>query len=447
MKRIIMLFMGCCILACQAQTTQAQTAQTAQPQTTPGTQTVDTSSQLAASYFKEAAAAGRNQQIWKAAIYGHMLFVDPRSRVTYANMPDSAGTFKPDGGIYKGVLPKEVILANTAIDWQGEKWSVILWPLPANRDDRVNLMMHESFHRIQERLGLPERSPTADHLGGMYGRIYYLLELQALKAALQKPVNQRAADLTNALIFRGKRQALFPNTFGNERILELSEGLAEYTGVMLGRQKDSILPHLYQQIDSAGERKSLIRSFAYTTGPVYGYLLYEISPGWTQQVDSNASFPLLITKWYHVQQPQLPAGDVLATLERQYNGDAIIRAEKAKEEQRLQTVRQYTSLFTQNPVLTIDLIKMNIGFNPSNLFDLGEYGTVYPTAEVKDTWGQLTVSAPGMLMKDWKVITLSASDINSNGRVIEGKGWKILLNDHWEMVKTDSLHYRLVNHE
>jgi hypothetical protein len=59
----------------------------------------------------------------------------------------------------------------------------------------------------------------------------------------------------------------------------------------------------------------------------------------------------------------------------------------------------------------------------------------------------LAVSAPGMLMKDWKVITLSASDISSNGRVIEGKSWKILLNDHWEMVKTDSLHYRLVNHE
>ena len=434
MKRILTLFVGCCILACQAQPAPAQP--------------VDSSTQLAASYFNEAAAAGRNQHIWNAPIYGHMLFVDPGSRVTYSNTPDRAGIFKPEGSIYKGVLPKEVMLANTAIDWQGEKWSLILWPLPANRDDRVNLMMHESFHRIQEQLGLPERSPTADHLGSMYGRIYYLLELQALKAALQKPVDQRAADLTNALIFRGKRQSLFPNTFDNERILELSEGLAEYTGVMLGRQKDSILPHLYQQIDSAGERKSLIRSFAYTTGPVYGYLLYEISPGWTQQVDSNASFPLLMSKWYHVQQPQLPAGDALAVLERQYDGDAIIRAEKLKEEQRLETVRQYTGLFTQKPVLTIQLIKMNIGFNPSNLFDLGEYGTVYPTAEVKDVWGHLTVSAPGMLMKDWKVITLSASEgVSNNGQVIEGKGWKILLNDHWEMVKTDSLHYRLVNHE
>jgi hypothetical protein len=89
---------------------------------------------------------------------------------------------------------------------------------------------------------------------------------------------------------------------------------------------------------------------------------------------------------------------------------------------------------------------MGISFNPSTMFDLGEYGTVYPTAEVKDTWGQLTVSAGGMLMKDWKVITLPASEgISNNGQVIEGKGWKLLLNEHWEMIKTDSLQYKLVN--
>jgi hypothetical protein len=374
-----------------------------------------------------------------------MLFVDPESRMTWSNMPDSAGILKPVGGIYKGVLPKEVMIANTAIEWQGEKWSVILWPLPANRDDRVNLMMHESFHRIQDKMGLPERSPTADHLSSMYGRIYYLLELHALKAALQKPVSQRSADLTNALLFREKREELFPNTFGNERILEMSEGLAEYTGVILGRQKGNILPHLYEQIDSAGERKSLIRSFAYTTGPVYGYLLYEKSPGWTQQVDSNASFPSLIEKFYHVPAPKLPVGVSLATLGLQYNSDAIIRSEKLKEQLRLQIVNQYTDLFTQKPVLTIELINMGIGFNPNNLFDLGEYGTVYPTAEVKDIWGQLTVSSPGMLMKDWKVITLPAGEgLNVNGRIIEGKGWKISLADHWQMMKIDPLHYKLI---
>ena len=407
-------------------------------------QTMDTASQLAASYFKEAALASRDQQIWNTKVYGPMLFVEPESRIAYANMPDSARILQPDGDIYKGVLPKELMLANTAIDWEGKKWSVVLWPTLTNLDDRTNLLLHESFHRIQAGLGLPERSPTVDHLSSMYGRIYFLLELQALKAALGKPVGQRNTDLSNALLFRAKRQELFPKTFDNERVLEMSEGLAEYTGVILGRPKDSIRPHLYQQIDSAGERKSLIRSCAYFTGPVYGYLLYEKSPGWTQKIDSNSDLPLLISKYYHISLPEHPVNAALARLEHQYNADAIIRSEKQKEELRLATVHRYVDLFTQRPVLTITLLKMGIEFNPNTLFDLGDYGTVYPTAHIKDTWGQLTVSSGGVLMKDWKVITLPAdADLHIDGRVIEGKGWQLLLNEHWEMVKVDSLHYRL----
>jgi hypothetical protein len=318
--------------------------------------------------------------------------------------------------------------------------------LPASQDDRLELVLHESFHRIQKQLGLPDRSPTADHLGSMDGRIYFFLELQALKAALNKPISQRGTDLANALIFREKRRTLFPGTFGNERILEMHEGLAQYTGVILGRHKDNIRSYLTLQIDNTEERKSLIRSFAYFTGPVYGYLLYEQSPRWTLQVDSNSDFPVLISKYYHLDLPKHPSDEALARLERQYNGDAIIRLEKIKEEKRLLAVKEYMDLFTHQPVLTIELIKMNIGFNPSLLFDLGEYGTVYPTAEVKDNWGQLTVSAPGMLMKDWKVITLPASeDMRIAGPAVEGKGWKLQLNEHWEMVKTDPLHYTLVN--
>jgi hypothetical protein len=408
-------------------------------------QIMDTASQTAASYFKEAAEASQGQQVWRERIYGPMLFVDPQSRVTYGNMPDSAGLLKPVGGIYKGILPMEVIIANTSIFWQGRRWSVILWPLPGDHDSRLELLMHESFHRIQEKLGLPERSPTVDHLSSMYGRIYFLLELQALKAALNKPVSQRSIDLTNALIFRARRQELFPGTFPNERLLEMHEGLAQYTGVILGRQADSIRQYLTYQIDSVAQRRSLIRSSAYFTGPAYGYLLYEKYPGWTAQVDSNSDFPLLISKYYQVSLPQHQTGQALSMLEKKYNGDAIIRSEKVKEGIRLQTAKEYTDLFTRKPVLTITLVKMGIGFNPSILFDLGGYGTVYPTAEVKDTWGQVNVTAPGMLMKDWKIITLPAEDISVNGRTLEGRGWKLVLNDHWELFKADPLHYRLVH--
>jgi len=426
MKRIIALLVCGYALACHAQT-------------------IDTAPRLAASYFKEAEIAAKDQHVWKEKVYGRTMFVDPQTRMTYANMPDSAGLLKPAGDIFTGILPKDVMLANTAIYWQGKMWSVMLWPLYGDRDDRTNLVLHESFHRIQQQMGFPERSPTVDHLSSMYGRIYFLLELQALRAALGKPLDQRGADLNNALLFRQKRQLLFPDTYKNERILEMSEGLAEYTGVILGRPKDHILQHLYDQIDTAGNRKSLIRSCAYITGPVYGYLLYQKAPDWTLKIDSNSDFPVLISNYYHIALPKYPGDEALTAIAKKYNGDAIIQSEKIKEEQRLQIADQYIDLFTRKPVLTLTLVKMGIEFNPNTLFDLGEYGTVYPTAQVKDNWGQLIVSAGGMLMKDWQVITLSAENIGQNDRTVTGNGWKLVLNQGWELMKVDALHYKLIS--
>jgi len=427
MRKIIMLLICWPVITCHAQI-------------------IDTTGRLATTYFKEADIAAKNQKLWSVKFYGPMLFVDVQSRITYANMPDSAGILKPEGEIYKGILPKDVMVANTAMKWGGRLWSVILWPLPQKHDERLNLVMHESFHRVQEKLGLPPHSPTADHLSTMNGRIYFLLELQALKAALSKPSNQRNFDLTNALLFREKRKDLFPQSFNNERLLEMNEGLAEYTGVMLGRAKDSIKKHLYDVIAHAANHKSLIRSFPYITGPVYGYLLYEKNPEWTFKVDSNSSFPGLIETNYHISLPKNQRKKESAWRVYQYNGKAIISAEKLKEEEHQKMINDYIVQFTKQPVLTIKLIKMNIGFNPNNLFDLGEYGTVYPTANIKDVWGQLMISENGVLMKDWSVLTLPAAEgITISGQIIEGKGWQITLNPGWTIIKNDSLHFGLVN--
>jgi len=228
-------------------------------------------------------------------------------------------------------------------------------------------------------------------------------------------------------------------------LLEMNEGLAEYTGVMLGRQKDSIREHLYKIINGADKTKSLIRSMAYVTGPVYGYLLYQKAPKWTLQADSNSSFPALISKYYQVDLPQDDIDAKISAGLKLYNGDAIIASEKLKEAEHRQVVKQYTELFTRKPVLTITSVNMNIGFNPSNLFDLGDYGTVYPTAEVKDAWGQLEVTEGGMLMKDWKLIYLPISDnIKPGESQIAGTGWKLSLNSGWKIEKDGAGNYKVV---
>src|SRR5690242_8035531 len=66
---------------------------------------------------------------WGRNLCGPMLLVDPADRSAVANRLDAQGTFKPSGQVFVGTLPTTVILANTAIEWSGIRWSEILWPL------------------------------------------------------------------------------------------------------------------------------------------------------------------------------------------------------------------------------------------------------------------------------------------------------------------------------
>jgi len=406
-------------------------------------QTADTSAAKAAQYFAEAKQAADNQTLWPKKLYGPMLLVEPESRRTWANEPDSLGLLKPVEGIYTGVLPADIIIANTAISWEGKTWSVIQWPLPANREDRLNLMTHELFHRIQRSLGLPPNGATINYLGSYEGRLYLLLELQALKAALNEPVGKRRQCLATALMFREKRQQLFPATYGNERLQEMHEGLAEYTGVMTGRRHSHLTAYLDSIIDHVSSRPTLIRAMAYVTGPVYGYLLYQKDPQWTFRIDSTSSFPKLIRQYYHIQTVPAPLGTRIAAAVKRYHAQGIIDEEKAREKLRLNQAQKYTYLFTKKPVLEIRLQKMDIGFNPNTLFDLGQYGTVYTTVRVTDVWGELQVSK-SMLMKDWKIVYLPVSNLNSTKDNILGDGWELILKTGWHINKTGPLHYQLV---
>lgn len=406
-------------------------------------QSVDSAAKLAKVYFDEAEYAAKEQRLWNKPLYGPMLFVDYDSRLIFSNTADSGNIFKPVDGIYEGVLPKEVMIANTSIDWHGKKWCVILWPLPKNKNERLSLLMHESFHRIQESLGFPARDPSLSHLNRMNGRIYFLLELHALRAALDKPARERMTDLESAMLFRKKRQALYPRTFDNERVLEMHEGLAEFTGAILGIEKDSLKAHLDKLVVRAGQLPSLIRSAASLTGPLYGYLLYDADPSWTQKITAASDFTDLISSTYHISLAGLNVNEESKRLMNRYDGQEIVMTERKKEQERLARVKHYEDVFLKHPVLLINLEKMNISFNPNTLFDLGKAGTFYPTGMITDIWGELSVTN-GMLLRDWKVVsvpyTIKASQSNN---IIEEPGWKLTLKEGWQVVKTSDMQYEV----
>ncbi len=103
------------------------------------------------------ADAGR---LWGASLCGPLLIADPRTRAVIANQAGAEGGLTASDGVFTGVLPADINIANTAVEWDGVRWTMLMAPLPDDAESRGALLMHESWHRIQPEIGLPAASPA-----------------------------------------------------------------------------------------------------------------------------------------------------------------------------------------------------------------------------------------------------------------------------------------------
>lgn len=75
------------------------------------------------------AACETAEAIWPAALCGPIILVDPASREAVANRPGRSGGFEERGGVYLGQWPAGMPIANTALEWDGEQWAMVMLPL------------------------------------------------------------------------------------------------------------------------------------------------------------------------------------------------------------------------------------------------------------------------------------------------------------------------------
>lgn len=128
-----------------------------------------------------------------------------------------------------------------------------------------------------------------------------------------------------------------------------------------------------------------------------------------------------------------------------YNGQTIIEAETLREEKIKQQINSYTQKFVQNAHFEILFEKMNVSFDPRNIFPLENQGTVYPNIRVTDNWGILTVENGALMSPNWNKITIS-NPLSIQPNLITGDGWKLELKSGYELVKdTASGNYKLVH--
>jgi len=374
-----------------------------------------------------------------------MLLVNPATRTVYANASDSGGILQSNGPVYSGTLPSNINIANTAIHWNGKDWAMILLPhLPATKQDRINLMAHELFHKAQPSLGFKPHDPINNHLNEKDGRVYLRLELEALKMALISTTDSAIKQhITNALCFRKYRYSIYPAADSTENMLELNEGLAEYTGVMMrGENKTQLTEHFKQNINSFLTNPTFVRSFVYQTTPVYGYLLNTQKKYWNKDINAKSHLTNYFIKAFNISFPNDLKKSVLSLL-NQYNGSAIIDEETKREERTKQLIAEYKHKFIEQPHFEILFEKMNISFDPRNMIPIDDKGTVYPTIRVTDNWGILEVSDCALISAQWDKISIT-NPASLEGKNIKGIGWVLTLNEGYVIEKTPDGNYKLL---
>ncbi len=388
-------------------------------------------------YFEELKKiTGTQQALWGKDLYAPILLVHPQSREVFANLADTAGILQPAGKIFRGQLPASVNIANTSLDWGGERWAMLMLPLPVDKAARLQLFCHELFHRAQPALGFEAFNPDNNHLNQKDGRIYLRLELEALKKAIVANNKQEQhSNLRAALVFRHFRHQKFPGADSTENRLELNEGICEFTGLLMsGRDRSQTQAYLLPRIDRFMASPSYVRSFAYETTPVYGWLLHEEQPYWNRQIHTQTKLDSLFQKAFGISINP-------ATLERDawqasvhYQGETIAKEEAEREEARLRVLAAYRQQFIDSAHLTLPLIKMNMSFDYTRMVPLEPHGTVYPSIRISDEWGILEASEGALISNNWDLVTLSLP-LKNIGTKISGKGWILELRPGYSVIR------------
>lgn len=382
----------------------------------------------------EGACRADDGRLWGISLCGPLLFADTgEARLIASHAAPGTGLERTSEGLYVGPLPDDFLAANRAIEWAGVQWAMVVLPLPDDPADRRELLMHESFHRIQGDLGLTTTEHAMDHLAGEEGRVWLRLELRALARALATDSAGGHEALRDALAFRARRQALVPGAHAAETALELQEGLAAYTGAVLALAVNDSVARVVKLLGDFDDHDSYARSFAYATGPALGFLADRYAPGWRERIRETRDLAGVLERVWGTGP-----GVVLAELEtraRAYGFEEIAAEESERRREAERVLADYRRRLVEGPVLVLPLREMQMTFDPSAVTPLGGEGMVYPKITLRDRWGTLIVEDGGALISaDFTRVTVP---VTGGGVCTSGAGWSLDLREGWVVVSDE----------
>ena len=394
----------------------------------------------ASMYFKsvEEICNRDNGKLWKKNLYGPLIFVDRTSRRLIANQPDKEGLLKVKDGIYTGVYPKELLINFTPVKFGGVLFAMA--PLP-NEEDAYRIKtaaIHGLFHRFREISGIPFTSYNTNNMDDKEARLWIKLEWKALRKALGSEGDNSQPAIRDALIFRGSNRELYQKYANDENRFETYEGLATFTYTLLcSGSRAEFKNRLFENLDRIYAMQSYARSYGFIDGALYASLLYdkgfELSKIRTDTFDLGKA----VKETYKVELP-LICRDVAGSLAVSYDIGAINKEEEIRLADIKESLHKQVSIFTEKPVVFLELESPYFDFEPEDIHSLDTLGTLYSSMRVSDNWGKLTVDKVGCLVSNnFKYLRITAKGFKEEKNRISGEGWHIILNDDWKLVPVD----------
>ena len=375
---------------------------------------------------------------WGVNLHGPFVIIDAKSLIGYANKQVPIGGWQLKNGIYTGKMHKKKGFSNTSFDWRGEKWSsIVTSSLQENRILNYSLLIHELMHQHEETIGNISEFGSAKHLNERDGRAYLFLEWNALLDASKKTGTKRLNAIKIALAYRKHRLNRYDNVKSSELGKELHEGMAEYTGMKLsGMSKTDQIKFLEKKIEKRYESNSVVWVYAYTSGPLYGFLLDEINPEWHDKLNKDSDLGQLLANEYKIAYQTFSLSK-LEEFGSNYEYEFIMDKEDKRVASTLAKAKMYTKHYITGPYLYIPKSTgMNISFDPGKITPFKDYGTVYGKITVTFKWGILDVRHGGaLLLGDWSAIKLYVGDDWSPEKGFSNERWKLTKTENQIVIK------------
>ena len=368
-----------------------------------------------------------NGKLWGINMYAPILCID-KNRDLWSNQRDPQDQLLKCGECFIGKYPIDKNIANSTTNVFGQKWVMLALPIPTIDLDGNILFWHELFHYWQDSLGHVSRPYNNAHLEAKDARVLLKLEWNAFLSACKTNNSLlRQTAIRDGLTFRKHRQQKYSKYYRDETSFEILEGLAEYTGIKLSVLSDSMYLHILdKKVETYMQKENLVRTYAYLSGAIMGYLLDKSTNEWRKHIDGNSDLGSLLQQTYNIVIPTDRESQIQQR-KALYDYENIICFENRRDSIQAINKKQLIELFTQD-IKKLPLKNMQISFDPNSTIPLENIGNIYKNARIVDDWGILETKGNGSILisEDWKTVILpDAKSIKVDNNVEETESWKL----------------------